>query len=548
MPSDAQESYSSSISFTETYKRHASSHPTLREARCLEAFLPGVFRPIEAGDRLAGRVAYPPIGFSPEPGGFGYYCREDELRSLARDLGDEARSRAEEAIAFWRNESTQSKCRAAYPPALAEALPSDAWTVDSGVAFPLYRMAGLTPDFGELLASGLPGLRNRIENGAALSRSPEFRGGMLAALALMDRISLRYAIEADSAGMSALAAGLRSIPVRPPETLLEAMQLFWLYALCSGSWNYGRMDVYLGPFLARDLDSGRLAEEEALELLCSLWRLIQAYDNQFNNRVYIGGKGRANEAEADRFALLALEATRIVGGSQPQLSLRFYGAQDRRLMDRALGLLAEGRTFPILYNDEAYVPAVAAALGVSIEEAEDYSPFGCGECVLPHRSAATPSGVINLLKALEVSLHGGKDPLTGLAWGAPAPSDFASFEELWDDYAARVERFVGALAEQERIEYEVAGSEAAFLFLSALYDDCVGRGLPLLSGGVRYLGGTIESYGDTNAADSLIAIRKLVFEEKRLSLSELVGACDGDFAGREDLRRLLLEAPKYGND
>jgi Pyruvate-formate lyase len=546
MPS--ADDFAAAVAFTEAYKTSSGESVAKREARCLELYLPRMFQPMRRGDLLAGRVAFPIVGFSPQPGGFGYFCRGEELRATACALGGDAPRLAEEVIAFWSRESTEAKCRAAYPPELAEALPSDAWTTESGVAFPLYRLSGLTPDFGELLRLGLPGLRAAVEGSAALARDPDLLGSMLRALDLLGRIAARYATEAEDLGDAKLARALRSLQVRPPRSFLEAVQLEWLYALASGSWNYGHMDACLGPFLAADLDSGALDEKGALDILCSLWRLIQAYDQRFDNRVYIGGRGRADEASSNRFALLAMEATRIVGGNQPQLSLRFYAGQDRALMDKALDLLAEGRTFPILYNDDVYIPAVERALGVSSAEAADYAPFGCGECVIPSRSVSTPSGVINLLKALEVSLHGGRDPATGRAWGPAAPASFSSFEELWADYAGRVRYFARSLALQERIEYDVAGAEGSFLFQSMLHADCVARGKSLLSGGIRHLGGTLESYGDTNVADSLLALKKLVFEEGRFSLEEVVRACDADFAGSEELRRDLLAVAKYGND
>ena len=109
-----------------------------------------------------------------------------------------------------------------------------------------------------------------------------------------------------------MAAALEAIVIRPPETLREAAQLTWLYTMISGTVNYGRMDVYLGAFYAADVDGGRLSEPEALRLIQSLWQLIADRRTIFNGRVFIGGRGRPDEVSADRFALLAMEATRTV--------------------------------------------------------------------------------------------------------------------------------------------------------------------------------------------------------------------------------------------
>jgi pyruvate-formate lyase len=310
------------------------------------------------------------------------------------------------------------------------------------------------------------------------------------------------------------------------------------------------MDVYLGDFLAADLAAGRLTEEEALCLLQSLWRLMAARNTRVHNRVIIGGRGRPNETNADRFALLALEASRTVLEIEPQLSLRCYQGMNPALMAKALDVLGEGRTYPILYNDDVNLPAVERAFGFTAAEAEQYVPYGCGEYILEHRSFGTPSGVINLLKALEVTLRNGRDPLSGRQLGLALGefADFATFDDLWAAYTQQVEHFVTLLADQEALAYRVAGEEAACLYQSMLYDDCLQRGKALFAGGVRYLGGTIETYGNSSTADSLTAIKELVYDRKLLDRQELLAALDANFEGYARVRRLLLEAPKYGND
>jgi len=445
-------------------------------------------------------------------------------------------SSAEALGRYWRGRTTAEKARAAYPDWVARRLPSDAWTEDSGVAFPLYRMAGTNLDYGKLLALGLDGLERELD------------GGPFAHAPRLMRASIdRYL----GGGLSSeLAEALTAIRHRAPQTFREGAQLFWLYALHAGTWNYGRLDVVLGPFLAADIDRGELTEDSALDLLCSLWRLMHAYSNQYNNRVFIGGRGRENEAAADRFALLAIEATRRVRLNQPQLSMRFYPGQNPELWERALDAIGEGCTLPMLYNDEVNIPAVAKAFGVEPEMASHYTPYGCGEYVLGHYSVGSPNGVINLLKALEAALHGGADPLTGAALveGIPPAKALASFEEVWRAYAQVVEHFVEALAAQQAIEYEATAADAPFGFISALVADCVERGRSAFGGGARYLGGTLETYGNTNAADALHAIDELVFRRRRCTLEELTAALDADFAGYESLRRECLAVAKYGND
>jgi pyruvate-formate lyase len=206
-------------------------------------------------------------------------------------------------------------------------------------------------------------------------------------------------------------------------------------------------------------------------------------------------------------------------------------------MKAALDCIGEGRTYPMLYNDDVNVPAVEKAFGVAREEAEQYLPFGCGEYVLEHRSLGTPNGVINLAKALEAVLH-----------ERPGIERCPSFGALTAAYGNEVERHLEALAEQEALCYRVAGEEASFLLPGLLHDDCLARGRPLLAGGARYLGGTVETYGNVNAADSLAAIRRTVYQERSIAPARLRAALEADFEGFGHERRLLRAAPKYGND
>lgn len=558
------------LRFTETFRRYQDAPVALREAKCLQVLYPEILGPIYEEDLVAGRIEPRLVGFTPDEWGscaFGYYHLPKAIRQAAErlELDPAFRLKVDEMIAFWDEKSTSARLRAAYPPAMAKLLPSDDWMNTYGIAFPLYRLTGANVDYEKLLRLGLPGLRAEVEQhrvrAAADGRPVDLFEGMQIAIDVLEETCRHYEAEArDDAratsdpqrrnDLEKLAGTLADLRREPPQTFQAAIQLFWLYSIVGDIRNHGRMDVYLGDFLSRDLGSGVLTENEALSLLQSLWRLMADRATRVHNRVIVGGKGRPNEADADRFALLAMEASRTVLEAEPQLSLRFYNGQHPALMQKALEVIGEGRTFPILYNDDVNVPAVQAAFGFGPEEAEQYVPYGCGEYILEHRSFGSPSGVINLLKALEVTLHNGIDPMSGQPMGLAlgAFSDFTSFEDLWQAYARQVEHYVEILAQQEALEYEIAGREAAFLYLSMLYDDCMERGKAIFDGGIRYLGGTLETYGNSSAADSLTAIKELVYDTGKLTPGELLAALDADFEGYAHTRRLLQDAPKYGND
>lgn len=551
--------------FTQVYQAHAGRPAAERELACLRAqWLPpdghGLLAPIEAGDRLAGRLAPQLVMLTPEGlGGIGYAADLPALYALSAAGSSEAA----ELLALWATEQTRARCRAAFSPAVQAGLPDDDFVGGDQIAFPLYRLAGPYLDFDKLLRVGIAGLQTEIAALAADAIDQEARAFYALSSGALDvfsevaqrqaeavRAAAAHTVEgADQAHWRALALALEHIAHRPPATYLEAVQLFWLYALLSQVLNYGRLDVCLGDFLANDLAAGRLSEAEAFAITESLWRLINARGNVYNNRVILGGRGRRNPASADRFARLALTVHAQVHDILPQLSLRWHAGMAPELWAQALDVIASGSTGPMLYNDDVNIPAVARAFDVSCDEAEAYLPFGCGEYVLAQHSLGTPNGTLNVAKALDATLHNGRDragrehgPALG---GLP---DFDSFAALQAAFIAQLEHHVALLAEAQATIHTVTGRALAFPLVSVLYDDCLERGRGVLQGGVRYLGGTLETYGNHTAGDALFALRTAVYEQRWVSADQLLAALDANWAGHEALRARLRGLPKFGND
>ena len=542
--------------FTQTYKAHQNDDVSLREAYCIEVQSRYAFLPMQAGEPLAGRMRVLPVGFSNEPllgrSVSWFYDVPRAMQALEADgASEEQIADAKEMLAFWATQETRRNLRAAYPDDVKAALPEDIYWEHSEIAFPLYRVVGAYMDYDKLMRLGIGGLKAEIEaHRKEKPASDGFYRGCLIALDALSDVTRRYAENARVIGDGALADALERIATEAPQSFLEAIQLAWLYSLISGVLNYGRMDDYLGDFLARDLGAGRIDEARVLDILCCLWRLIDERKTVFHGRVIIGGRGRKNEANANRFAMLAMEASRIVAEAEPQLSLRFYEGQDPKLMQKALDVIGEGKVYPMLYNDDVNIPSVEKAFCVPHDEAEQYCFFGCGEYVINHKSVGSPNGIINLLKALEVTLFNGTDMLYEKPCGQKK-GDFTAFETFADFYAAYREQlayYIGILARQEKQEYDFCAGVGSFLYISMLMDDCLERGKSLLDGGVRYLGGTLETYGNINTANSLYAIKTLVFEQKRIDKRTLLDALKADFVGYEKERDLLLNAEKYGND
>ena len=316
--------------------------------------------------------------------------------------------------------------------------------------------------------------------------------------------------------------------------------------------NYGRLDDFLGPYLAADLDSGRMTEQEAYAYIKSLWTMIENRRTTVNGRVIVGGKGRKHPKEAERFLHIAMKVCKDCRYVEPQFTLRLTQDTTEEIWKEALDALGAGATYPTLYNDEVNVPAVAYGMRVSEETAKRYVPFGCTEFVLWGQSTGTPNICINLLKLLNIYMNEGIDPVDGkYKLGEVAPKkleEIQSFEEFYDGYKEVLDYYMDLSVQAQYRSYGVMNEQVSFLFTSILMDDCIERGKALLDGGVRYLGGTCETYGNINASDSLWAIKHLVFDTKHYTLREIEEAVLADYCGYEDIRKACLNCDKYGND
>ncbi len=556
--------------FTQVYRQHEADSPARREAACLRAQTPGMLGAIREGDLFAGIWSATLVGLGSEDSGYGYFCHEKKIAAL-RDGADATpvlRRVAQELIDFWQTRSTSRRCAAVIAAQLSAGLPEaddGAWLDRAAVAFPLYRLAGIQLNYDKLLRLGLKGLREaveckRLESVGSVERE-DFYTGLLAVIETVREAILCYRDQALALARESvsteqreryetIAATLGAVQEDAPQTFREAIQLAWIYTIVANTANFGRMDVYLGDFYARDVDSGRITEEEGIELLVGLWRLIAVNENVWNDRVILGGMGRRNPDNADRVALAAMEAMRRVHHLIPNLTLRFHRDQNPALYDKALDVIGEGNTHPMLYNDDVNVPAVAEAFRISRERAEQYLPFGCGEYIIDHWSVGTPNGLLNLAKVLDVTLHNGVDSFSGRRAGLALGEfrDFKTFDELFAAYAQQVDWHMDHLAKAQGIVYRESAREVTFLAISLLFDDCVERGLPVLGGGAGHLGGTMETFGNVTTADSLTAIKRLVYDEKQVTADELLSWIDGNFSDHESERQRLVALPKYGND
>lgn len=434
-------------------------------------------------------------------------------------------------------------------------------------ASPIVRISGTYVNYDKLCRLGLNGLEAEIQSYLDAARS-EGRDTVLYACMLGElqhicEVCLWYASQAAELAAAEpdpirqkklvrMQKALTGIAEHAPQSLQEAAQLAWIYTIMTPSTEFGRLDVYLGDFYCHDIDNGVLTEQEALEIIQSMFRLMDSLDCDTTGRLFIGGYGRRNPENADRFCMTAIEACRTVREILPQFSIRFNKQTPKAVWEACLRCIEEGRTYPILYNDDVLVGDMMQAFDVDRTLAEQYLPLGCGEIEFDHYSYGTPSGSLNCLKILELAVRGGYEPMMGWTLGGQTELtklvDCKSFDEFYASYKRLLRYYISAQAKYQKYQYEKIGSMHPFLEASMLYDGCLEKGRAVFDGGCYYYGGTLENYGNVNSANSLAAIKKAVFEDRSVSAEELVAAMNDNFYGHERTRKTLMDCPKYGND
>lgn len=551
--------------YTECYKTNSGRSIARREIECLKVLFPRLFREIEDSDIIVGRSDVLPIGFGcvTSVGGVGHYCVFSKMEKMRQDAGDpDLIGRLNRLEEFWDSHDTRSLF-------FNERLTETTMGKFVDAKYPAIltaRLSGMYLDYPKLIRLGIPGLESEIACYMGQETDEDKRDlyeCFLECLNLL-RYSIRHHIDMCTKvreesrnsqrqkQMEVLIDALENILVRKPETMIEGIELAWIYSLLASVVNYGRMDVYLGELLEHDLEHGLYTENEAVGYLKSFFKLLEARRSNVNGRAIVGGKDRKNPRAGDLFCKLAIRAVMENKDIEPQFTLRTYEGMDQAVYDLALEAIATGCTYPILYNDDVNIPSVQKALRVDAETAGNYVPFGCGELVISGQSVGTPNACINVLKILNISLNGGIDPWdqkdkSGGVKLLP-PEEMTSFENVFDQYSRLLDYYIAQTADAHWFSYQLMNTEVKFLFTSLLTDDCIARGKAVLEGGARYLGGTNETYGNINASDSLTAIKYWVYDKKKYTLRQIVDGMCADFEGAQEMRKDLVLAPKYGND
>lgn len=503
-------------------------------------------------------------------------------------ITEETKEKLREIAPFWENNNLRARGGALLPK-----------EVDVYMETGLFGMEGklnagdahLAVNYQKVLEMGLKGYQKRVEEEKAaldLTR-PEsidkyvFYNAVLIVLEAVRTYAGRFAALAKE--KAAQAAGERKqelleiaricgkVPYEPAETFREAVQSVWFIQLIlqiesnGHSLSYGRFDQYMYPYFKHDIDAGLLTEEAAVELLDNLWiktltvnkvrsqaHTLSSAGSPMYQNVTIGGQTADKKDAVNRLSFLILKSVAQTRLPQPNLTVRYHAHLNQEFFDEAIEVMRLGTGMPAFNNDEVIIPSFIEK-GVAEEDAYNYSAIGCVETAVPGKWGYRCTGMsyINMPRLLLTVMNNGVDVTTGKRFvkGYGCFEDFQTFDELMEAWEKSLEEITRASVIVENAIDLASERDVPDVLCSALTDDCIGRGKTIKEGGAVYDFISGLQVGIANLSDSLAAIKKLVYEEKKITREELSEALKDDFTSPKSKRiqqMLIHEAPKYGND
>ncbi len=419
--------------------------------------------------------------------------------------------------------------------------------------------------YEEVVKYGFEGLLERVRKYKEINGdTPFYRGIEKVCLAAM-QFGDRYADEAERMAQSAtdeswandlkkVAAVCRRVPKYPAQTFHEAAQSL-LFAHIFNTWedginanSLGRLDQILYPYYKNDIEKGILTKEEAFELICCLWiKLYRDYDVQ---QSCVGGIKPDGTDAVNELSFMMLDATESLGFVRC-LSVRYSPNTDRAFLRRALEVVGHvQKGVPFFFNDDVLIPALVRR-GISLEDARDYTQIGCVETVIPGKSNPhAVSGITNILKALEYVFNHGysiryPELHCGTDFGDPIAFDYKTLKE---NVFAQMDEMLEATCHMLTMDMKPPRTNDYKPIKSLLTQGCLESGRDFNDEGATYDYYQMMLCGIPNLADSLIAIKKLVFEENRYTLAQVIDAVKNDFPDEAMRQDMLNKAPKFGND
>jgi len=586
-------SYDRARIWTESYKKTEGQPEAIRRAQAFKDVCEQLVVTIFPGELIVGAVGeFRKCGIlTPE---FSWTWVDKEMDNFSNrvqdpyEMTDAQRDFVRRNIfPYWQGKSLEEAFLAQIPKETAKV------AVDTGIVDcdSKWRQSvgEITPDYEDVLfVKGFQGIMDTcreklghlsLSKAADLSKFDFYRSVILVCEGMLE-LAARYAAKAEEMAASEvdevrkaellqIATICKKIPAYPPTTFQEALQMIWFYQLGGIlmenplSLNPGRFDQYMYPYYEHDIHEGLHDDDGILELIECYWLKLSEWVwtisantadffagyNQFQN-LTVGGCDRDGKDATNELSFLALKATSEVKTHQPGLSVRISQDSPREFVDAVMELVAQGTGFPAIHSDKTGYQMLKN-LGYDTEDARDWN--NCG-CVVPHFRKTfewTSTVNVNFCGALEYATNGGKSRLTGELMGLPVHGDrqFKTYEDVEQAFFEQFDNLIDISVIASLVAQRLQKEMIPRPYFSAVSESCLEKGKDLVDGGAKYnIGPVLTGIGLAVTANSLAAIKKLVFEDKVCTMDTMLDALDHDWEGYDELRKLAQSAPKYGND
>ena len=504
-------------------------------------------------------------------------------------ITEETKQQLRDISPFWENNNLRARGEALLPDEVSVFMETGVFGMEGKLNA---GDAHLAVNYERILAEGLKGYEERTKKlKAALDfTKPEsidknvFYKAVLIVIDAVHTFANRYSklaqdmalTEADAKRKEELLEISRictKVPYEPASSFREAVQAVWFIQLIlqiesnGHSLSYGRFDQYMYPYYKKDMENGSLSEESALELLTCLWiktltinkvrsqaHTLSSAGSPMYQNVTIGGQTTDKKDAVNELSFTVLKSVAQTRLTQPNLTVRYHANLNKKFFDECIEVMKLGFGMPALNNDEIIIPSFIN-WGVKEEDAYNYSAIGCVETAVPGKWGYRCTGMsyINFPRVLLCAMNNGVDLTSKKRFtkGYGYFTEMETYEDLlaaWDKTVREMTRY--SVIVENAID-KASERDVPDVLCSALTDDCIGRGKTIKEGGAVYDFISGLQVGIANMTDSLAAIKKLVYEEKKITKQQLWDAILDNFQSPENKKiqeMLIEEAPKYGND
>ena len=539
---------------------------------------------------IVGTITGYKYGSYPQPEMGARWMKKVDKLGLQRGnalLTEEERECIYNAVDYWKDTNLFNRARDVVLKSLG--IDFSVWQkCGVGTEFAPYGPMSSSPDFGKVINDGFTGILAEIEaekGKLAIGNAEDiekwyFYEGTSMCLNAMINLAGRYASQARKmAGkesntqrkreLERIAEVCEWVPANPARSFHEAIQATWFTIL--GVWIESpttlfappsRLPQYTYSLYCSDKATNMITDEDVIELLEFFFLKLNGLamviaphgfawsQSRLGLHLAVGGLTPNGEDATNELDWLVLEAQRRIQLPEPLVDLVYHDKLSDDFLLKCVELVRTGIGQPAFHNADIAIARHLYHDKMPLEEARNVSIVGCVQSCVPGYSSAPWEAVFNTAKMIELALNNGKDPLTGTPLGPQTgqAESFQSYEEFYGAVVKQMEYFIPLARTMCRTSWNLK-KDLPVPFASVVTNDCIKNGKDLQDGGARYHAANAMSFvAGVDSANSLAAIKKLVFDEKQFGMKKLKDALAADFEGYEEIQKMCLDAPKYGND